>query len=231
MRPGSRTKTAVGAGGLTGGKAMRGFGGDRGSEGRARGFSTLEFGIAIAAIVLLAGILVPISRDSARDGRAAEILGLYDEVASAAQALYADTGRLPLELGTSVDPRAARCRVSPQHPKNRAMLLDRTDAPVYATGPFDLLGTGAPTEGSASVLVLASVPAELARRLDATIDRGIPGAWDRTGRVKYADRDLQMFVFAPPATVKGTAPPAGDRPEGWERGSPPRPAAEKPKSP
>jgi type II secretory pathway pseudopilin PulG len=159
------------------------------SRRRGRGFSVLGLTVILGLIALLAGLLVPGATRSRGGGGAARIVDLFEKAARGAEASYAETGHLPADL-----------QATGAHPSGEsALLLDRTDAPRRATGPFDLLGDGRLTAGPASVLVLFGVDEAIARKVDLAIDRGLRGPWHRIGRVQFTGKDLEILVFSPPA--------------------------------
>ncbi|MGH7149607.1 MAG: hypothetical protein ACREIU_02855 [Planctomycetota bacterium] len=195
------------------------------SRRRGRGFSILGLTVLLGLITLLAGLLIPGATGPSREGRAARIVDLYEKVVRGTQAFYADTTRLPVELGTAdaslpgahhlslsqelagwAGPYIASPITAAAHPCGGSVfLLDRTDAAPHPTGPFDLLGDRRLTEATASVLVLTGVDEALARRVDLSIDRALPGPWHRVGRVQFTGSDLEILVFSPPSPL----PPAG----------------------
>jgi prepilin-type N-terminal cleavage/methylation domain-containing protein len=186
---------------------------------RARGFTLMEVVVVVAILALLAGVVVPVFRSAQQDGQASKILAVADTLKKATEKHFADTGRLateysPTTAGAYTGVAQHHLSMTQTYANWRGPYLDhpltRADNPfqdaVYVypalnigqtSGGFNLTGGGANTHTSAGqTAVFYGVPQVVAERVDAALDKNIPGSWQTTGRVEYSNNILAIFLMA-----------------------------------
>ena len=186
---------------------------------RHRGFGAAGAVLAIAGVVLLAGLVLPALGSTHLDSRAARVLDVVKRLADAARSYHADTGDLATEYSGRAYQRDRYHELSKRQPIEGwrgpylPRPLSRRDNPfggfVYlyenlegaaarANG-FLLEGEGAAkTSGAGQFVAFSRVPRDLAMQVDAALDDGVPGDWDRHGRVEFAEDNegtLMVFLF------------------------------------
>ncbi len=191
-------------------------------RGSKAGFTLMEVVVVVAILALLAGVVVPVFSSVQQDGQASKILAVADTMKKAADKHYADTSRLATEY--SPTPAGAYTTASSHHLSMtqtyanwRGPYLDhpltRADSPfqnaVYVyqglnlaqtAGGFNLTGGSTDTHaGNGQTLVFYGVSAAVAQRVDAALDKAIPGAWESTGRVEFSSNNiLAIYLMASP---------------------------------
>lgn len=178
------------------------------SHGRTRRAVASGAGLAAAGIVLLTGLVLPALGSAHLDPRAKRILDLVERVREAVARHHADTGRFATEYSGPAyrrdrfhelsrrqatpgwrGPYLERPLSSRDNPFGGFVYLyaDLEGAAARANG-FHLEGENAPlVAGPGQFLALSRVPFAVAIQIDAALDAGVPGPWQRCGRVEYSD--------------------------------------------
>lgn len=181
----------------------------------ASGAWLLEVALAFAVVAGLVGIVAGTLKSRATDERSPQVVQLVEGLRRACARYRIDTcgyateltshAALPHEL--SADPGVAGWRgpyietplSSAQNPwGGRIDLYDEVRTNGWLDG-FDVDGDGGlDALGAANMLVLESVPAPGASAVDAALERGVPGEWMKSGRVRYDALEQRLFVLVLP---------------------------------
>ena len=182
------------------------------------GFTLIEVIVVIAVITLLAGVVVPMVASYSNEGRVAKILSIIDAVRSGAQRHYVDTGRMATEYSGSTYTQDRFHELSRtqkysgwkgpyiDHPLTQGdhpfggqiyMYENLVGGPARPNG-FVLTGTGgSTTTGSGQFVGFSAVPEDVAKKVDAALDRNIPGDWKSFGRVEYVNGYVCVYLLQP----------------------------------
>jgi prepilin-type N-terminal cleavage/methylation domain-containing protein len=176
------------------------------------GFSLLELIVAVGILAALVGVVAANSSQQVGRGRSARILQLVDALRTACAAHRIDTCEYALELaGYPAQSRMLTAQQTMagwkgpyldqplgagQNPwGGRLDLFDDVRTNGWIDG-FDIDADGTlDVTGSANMLVLTRVPTPEALALDSALEKGIPGEWMRSGRVRYDALEERLFVL------------------------------------
>ena len=172
----------------------------------ARGFSFLELTVVVAIVVALAAVVIPMVSEARRDAELAQVFETIERARSAVVEFHRDTGRCAeehdgrrdlSELAAIPGWKGPYWERGPDAHPHRGLLAIHGTLSAALMGGFDLLGRGSlETWDRGNFLRLGNIPEKLARSVDATLDRGIAGDWNRTGRVQWRQGTLDVFLFA-----------------------------------
>ncbi len=182
-----------------------------------RGFSLIEVIVAVSVLVILAGVGIPLVTTQVEKARAGKIVSLAENLRTACQDYYADTGQFAREYSGSnhTDPSYHKLSVPQKkvpgwegpyldHPITEAdnpcrgsvFVYDRLDKGGNPSKGFNLLGGKSETHvGKGNFVLLTNVPEGVAKRVDTALDHGIGGAWQKTGRVKYKKQGKRLYIY------------------------------------
>ncbi|MBK8975101.1 MAG: prepilin-type N-terminal cleavage/methylation domain-containing protein [Planctomycetes bacterium] len=183
-----------------------------------RAFTLVEVIVVISVLALLAGIALPMLGTTTNDARVAKLVATVDQLRKACQRHHGDTRQYAIEQ-TGATGAVKHSLSAPQQAEGwRGPYLDHAlsaaDNPFESfvhvhdeldvnRGGFDLDGNGdLDLRGRGNVAIFGNVDEESAQRIDAALDRGIPGDWNETGRVQWRRNTLFVLLY-----VEGTAPP------------------------
>ncbi len=172
----------------------------------------MEIIVAVSILSILAATLAMRAGGMLDKGKVTKVVNLTDSLKTAAAAYHMDVGSLAWEYsghgannrmlsGTQTStgwngPYIESPLTYKQNPFNGGMhLYNVVTANSWITG-FDV--DGDETEevtGAANMLWLSNVPEESAKAIDDAIDRGIPGTWTETGRVRYSAGDKHVYIL------------------------------------
>jgi prepilin-type N-terminal cleavage/methylation domain-containing protein len=189
---------------------------------RTAGFTLMEVVVVVAILALLAGVVVPVFSSVQQDGQASKILSVTDSLKKAVDKHFADTSRLATEYsptpgGAYTGAAQHQLSMTQSYANWRGPYLDhpltRADNPfqdaVYVYqglslaqtgGGFNLTGGSSNTHtGNGQTLVFYGVSQAVAQRVDAALDKNIPGTWSATGRVEYSNNGiLAIYLMSSP---------------------------------
>ena len=177
------------------------------------GFHALELVVAVAVMVALAAVVVPVSRGSSGRDRVGQVIETVDSLRAGSLRFQKDVGSCPREYSSSE--LADNHQLSlPQsglkgwsgpyidHPLDGSSspfggfvnLYSGLDHSLYSG--FDLEGRGQRVTGPGTFLRYSECSESSAHRIDQALDRGVAGAWTRGGRVQWRDGRLDIFLHA-----------------------------------
>lgn len=161
-------------------------------------FTLLELVLVVMIIALMAGVSVPIVKESRSQAVVSKTLALIDTLEDACRRYHFDTGLYATEFSTSeqatehglsMNDGASRDWNGPYINKP----FSDSDNP-FGSGvsmeddlvDFDLDGDGlADRSGDGNCLLLFNAPTAEAKKVNDQFDSGVPGDWMQTGRVQY----------------------------------------------
>ena len=181
---------------------------------RQPAFTLLEILIVVIVIGIMAALIIPHMSQAAGDAKVSRLIQLVDTTRTGVQAHHADTGRLAREFSNSTDtndhqlsikqdyynwngPYFDRPLSSVENPYGGIVrIYDRFDqGPVNPVG-FDLIGRGSDTAtGAGQYILITEISEEVARDIDAILDRGVGGDWRNTGRCEWANNAAMVFLM------------------------------------
>ncbi|MEM7202065.1 MAG: prepilin-type N-terminal cleavage/methylation domain-containing protein [Planctomycetota bacterium] len=179
------------------------------------GFTLVEVIVVVAVLALLAGLVLPSVSSVTDDTKASKILATVDTLKKACDYHHTHTGALATETTTSTATRRHELSVEQRTAGWKGPYLDhplsRGDNPfnhhiiVYesfssgggnAPVGFDLLGSGTDSAtGAGQYVMFYNIPEETAQAINDTLDGGIRGSWQTTGRVEYVSSSKRLNVF------------------------------------
>lgn len=184
---------------------------------RRAGFSLLEIIVAVSILAILAGAMAVRTGGLLGKSKAARAVQLTETLNLACTAYHSDTGQLPLEYsgyqaqyrdlsaeqtaagwdGPYIDgPFRVDGGTNP-FGGGKAHLYNNLQANGWVSG-FDLDGDGSlDVQSNGCMLYLNQVEEGDAQRFDSLIDKGIPGSWQDSGRVRYiaGSRIVLVLVY------------------------------------
>ncbi|TAJ04419.1 MAG: hypothetical protein EPO68_16900 [Planctomycetota bacterium] len=187
----------------------------RGPLRAASGVSLLEIAFAIGLVAALVGVVAGTTGRRDDGGHAGQVVQTVESLRRACASYRIDTcsfateltGHAAMHRQLSANPGVAGWHgpyletplSGAQNPwGGRIDLYDDVRANGWIQG-FDLDGNGeldAQTE--ANMLVLEAVPAPGASAIDAALERGAPGEWMASGRVRYDALAQRLYVLVLP---------------------------------
>jgi len=175
------------------------------------GFSLLEIVIALAVIAMIVGVIAIRSGGVINKGKTLKILQLVDTLKNASVQYHADTNELPWEYSgdTAVNRKLSGTQTiagwqgpyieaplsSAMHPSYGLIEMHNTSV-VNGNDGFDLDGDGTnDVTSNACTLYLSGITQTDAQAIDSAFDKGIPGTWSATGRVRWNSTNSDLFVL------------------------------------
>lgn len=217
------------------------------NNSRQSGFTLIEIVVVIAVLALLAGLALPMLGSTTNDARVTKILAGLDQQRKAVQRFHNDTRQYATErsdrTGESNHELTMNQRITGWKGPYLDHVLSQADNPfddavlIYPdlepAGGFDQDGDGrTDARGHGQIVVYRNVDRTSAEQIDGALDRGIPGDWNRTGRVKWSDNTLYVLLYfvsqsseAAPTNrrdERGNGGNDGDRGNSGDRGNGPR---------
>jgi prepilin-type N-terminal cleavage/methylation domain-containing protein len=179
------------------------------------GFTLLEMLIVVIVISILAAIVIPQMSSAAENAKVGKVLQIVDTARTAVQSHYADTGTLAREFSNSKDTLERQLSLTQTSTPNwkgpyLTHPLSDSDNPYggvvrvyddFNAGPvtpvgFDLVGRGSDTvTNRGQYLMMTDVSEDVAKDVDHTLDRGVDGNWQVTGRVEWQNNTLMVFLM------------------------------------
>ncbi len=186
-------------------------------------FTLIELLIVIAIAVIIAGGLVPLFSVTKQDAKVAKALSMADTLKDACMRYYFDTGQLAREFAIILVSDPAQDRqlsfdpgISGWNGPYISHGLEMSDNPFGGVGAFGLEAFGVYREdsvifdfdgdgsvdnqsGNSCNHFSFNVGSEaIARKIDDSLDRGIPGNWMTTGKVQYnsATGICRIYLFS-----------------------------------
>ncbi|MEZ6196909.1 MAG: hypothetical protein R3F20_14465 [Planctomycetota bacterium] len=187
------------------------------------GISIIEILIAVSVLLLILAVGIPAADRIRSDSQVGDVLATVERLSEACERHHRDTGRMAVEFSPTKngeaysDPRYHSLSISQSRPGWKGPYLARPvglednpfGGPVYlqnnlsaspANG-FRLAGSqGETTEGPGQFVVFYGVPEEIARLIDAQLDKGFADSedWKTTGSVEWTDSGsggLSIFLM------------------------------------
>jgi prepilin-type N-terminal cleavage/methylation domain-containing protein len=175
------------------------------------GFSLLEIVIALAVIAMIVGVVAVRSGGVINKGKTSRVLQLVDTLKKASAQYHSDTNQMPWEhAGGSVTNRKLSGTQTIagwqgpyiESPLTTAMNPSGGSINLYATvavqgnAGFDIDGNAVnDVTGAGCTLWMSGITQEDARALDAAFDKGVPGNWYDSGRVKWNSSNNYCWVL------------------------------------
>lgn len=179
---------------------------------RRGGFSLLEIVIAISVLAILAGVMTLRSGTVIEKGKVQNALETLDAIRKASVMYHADTGQFAHEYaGYAANNRRlsgiqtlagwSGPYLESQLPVNAnpwggtTHLYRTVTANSWIPG-FDVDGDGnLDVTSNGNMVYFARVDEGAARRIDETLDKTTPGAWNETGKVRYIAASQTLLVL------------------------------------
>jgi prepilin-type N-terminal cleavage/methylation domain-containing protein len=177
-------------------------------------FTLLEVLIVVIVIGILAALVIPQMSNASESAKVSKVLQVVDTMRTATQAHYADTSQLAREFSNSSDAAERQLSVEQDLANWKGPYLTHPltdgDNPYggvirvydeFAAGPvhpvgFDLIARGSDTAtGAGQWIMFTQISEQIAREIDAAVDRGIGGDWRNTGRVEWQNATLMIFLM------------------------------------
>ncbi len=185
-----------------------------GQPSRSGGFSLMEIIVAVSILSILAAAIAIRAGGMIDKGNSTKVVNLVSTLKTACAAYHADVGSYAYEYsgaaassrklsGTQTTagwsgPYLEGPLTHAQNPFGGSMhMYNRVTAGSRITG-FDVDGDGTEeVTGYANMLWLSNIEEASAEKIDGAIDRGVPGDWEDTGRVRYTSgsRHLHLLVY------------------------------------
>lgn len=183
----------------------------RRSHAARAGFSLLEIVIALAVIAMIVGVVAIRSGSVINRGKTSKVMQLVDTLKKASAQYHVDTNEMPWEYSahTAVNRRLSGTQTiagwqgpyletplsSGMHPSNGTIHMYNTSV-VNGNDGFDLDGDGTnDVTSNACTLYLSGMTQADAQAIDNSFDKGIPGTWSTTGRVRWNSTNSNFFVL------------------------------------
>jgi len=171
----------------------------------------LEIVISLAVIAMIVGVVAVRSSGVINKGKASRVIQLVDTLKKASAQYHADTNALPWEYSGSsaVNRKLSGTQTLTgwqgpymESPITSAMSPSGRTLHMYATptangnAGFDTDGDGVnDVTANACCLWLSGITQADAQVIDAAFDKGLPGNWYETGRVKWKSSNSYCWVL------------------------------------
>jgi prepilin-type N-terminal cleavage/methylation domain-containing protein len=182
-------------------------------KSRASGFTLLEIIVAVSILVVLAGVIAYRSGGLVETSKSAKAVQLVGALKNACAAYQADIGSLPYEYagysaayrqlsatqtmagwkGPYIESPFTTTGTNPWG--GTAHLYNTVTANSWITG-FDTDGDGTnDVTAQGNMLYLYGLNSAQAQTLDAALDRGVPGTWTDTGKVRFVSNSFVLILI------------------------------------
>ncbi len=184
---------------------------NRHSKAVRGGFSLLEIVIALAVIAMIVGVVAVRSGGVINKGKTTRVTMLVDTLKKASAQYHADTNQMPWEHsgGTAANRKLSGTQAivgwqgpyieaplsTGMHPSGGTIHMYNS-AVVNGNDGFDLDGDGTnEVTTNACTLYLTGITQADAQALDTAFDKGVPGTWSDTGRVRWNSTNSNLFIL------------------------------------
>ena len=177
------------------------------------GFTLMELVVVVAIMVALAAVVVPMVGSAKRDAQVAQVLQVTDSLRTACMKFHADTAKLAKEDSNAdganghqlalaqenisgwKGPYISQALAKSEHPFGGRVNVFKSLDDAQGNG-FDLTGDGTlDATGEGNFVRFYAMPEEIATLIDEALDDGVAGEWGTTGRVRYGENQVDIFLF------------------------------------
>lgn len=175
------------------------------------GFSLLEIVIALAVIAMIVGVVAIRSGGVINKGKTSRVIQLVDTLKKASALYHSDTNQMPWEYAASTavnrklsgtqaiagwqGPYIESPLTTSMNPTNGSINMYAA-VNVQGNAGFDLDGDATDDVTTAGcTLWMSGITQADAQAIDAAFDRGIPGTWSDSGRVKWNSSNNYCWIL------------------------------------
>lgn len=182
---------------------------------KTRGFSLVELVITMGIIVILVGVVSMRSAGLSDKARSSKIIAAVENLTTPVMLYHQDTGQLPTEYSGWQGATYHRLSADPGlqgwdgpyisdpirrswNPTGGSVHVFNYVVPQYAgNNGIDVDGDGvADVSGSeGSIITFWDVSEDVALKVNAAFDEGLPGNWSDAGRVEYQATERRLTVL------------------------------------